>query len=71
MNEYYSLSNQELIEKESSLDYKDPDLLQEIFSRAEEYEPGITEAYLAAVRNDSSELPDSVFDRAVRYLSEH
>lgn len=63
----YCVSNQELLAAERENDFRDPDLLSEIFRRAEESEPGITEQY-----NNSFILPfldsDSIFERALSYL---
>lgn len=65
------LTNHDLLAAEDALDYKDPDLLAEIFRRAEEHEPGITAAYEAAVTGDSPALPDVVFNQARAYLHDN
>lgn len=68
-NEYYmSFSNEDLLRLEDSLDYRNPDLWDEIFRRAEDFEPGITDALYQADRGDSSEDSDAIFDRARKYL---
>ena len=53
---------------ESSLDFSDPDILEEIFSRAEDSIPGITQRWKGAVCGDSEDLPDAVKDEAIHVL---
>lgn len=62
-----SMSNRDLISLEASLDYRDPDLCEEILSRAEEFEPGITQLYLESFSSCNLDS-DEIFDRAVSYL---
>lgn len=67
---YRSMSNRELIEADSALDFRDPDLYDEIFTRAEQYEPGITEQYMKSFT--SADLnSDEIFDRAVSLLMQN
>lgn len=64
---YRDMSNQDLIKAESELDFRDPDILSEIFRRAEEFEFGITKQYensFSSINLDS----DEIFGRAVSYL---
>lgn len=68
MNDYRGMSNLELIAAESALDFRDPDVLAEIFRRAEELEPGITEQYNNSFSSCNLDS-DSIFDRAVSYLA--
>lgn len=67
MNVFSGMSNQELIAAESKLDFRDPDILAEIFRRAEEIEPGITEQYNNSFVSYTLDS-DSIFDRAISYL---
>ena len=64
---YRNFTNEEIIKMESELDFRDPDLYQEIFDRAEEFETGITEKYMdsfgSCVLNS-----DEIFERAIKYL---
>lgn len=69
MSKYHSMSSADLVKAESALDYKDPDLWQEIMNRAEEKEPGITEALNAAICGDSPALPDDIFSRACELIT--
>ena len=48
MTAYRHMSNLDLITAESELDFRDPDIITEIFSRAEDFEPGISEQYVSA-----------------------
>lgn len=62
-----NMSNLDLITAESELDFRDPDIITEIFSRAEDFEPGISEQYVSAFQ--SCDLcADDIFDRAIGYL---
>lgn len=67
MSDYRSMSNLELIRAEDALDFRDPEILSEIFNRAEECEPGITDEYNRSFRHASMNS-DDIFDRAVNYL---
>ena len=67
MTNYYNMENENLISLEASLDYRDPDLCEEIMSRAEEFEPGITQLYLDSF-SSSTLSSDEIFARAVSYL---
>lgn len=64
---YRDMENKELIELENSLDYRDPDVIEEIMSRAEEIREGITERYLDSFSKTGA-LPDEVFSEAVSLL---
>ena len=68
MSDYREMSNQELIAAESTLNFRDPYVLAEIFRRAEEREPGITEQYNNSFSSCDLDS-DSIFDRAVSYLA--
>lgn len=67
MSAYSEMSNRELIEAERELDFRDPDILEEIFRRAEEIEPGITEQYISSFASCTLDS-DAIFDRAISYL---
>lgn len=66
-SEYRNMSNEELIAAEAALDYREPDILEEIFRRAEEFEPGITELYNESFCS-STLNSDEIFSRAVSHL---
>ena len=66
--ELTGLYNSELVEYETSLDYRDPDTIKEILERAEFYEDGIKQAYEDACKDDDPELFDSILARAKSYL---
>lgn len=66
--ELTGLYNSELVEYETSLDYRDPDVIEEILDRAEFYEDGIKQAYEDACDDDDPELYDSILERAKSYL---
>ena len=68
-HEYEWMTNRELIDLESSLDYNDGELLTVIFSRAEDDFPGISQRYLDAVTCDSDEDPDAVRAQALSALA--
>lgn len=68
MIDYKCMSNHKLIAAEGALDFRDPDILAEIFRRAEELEPGITEQYNNSFSSCDLDS-DSIFDRAVSYLA--
>lgn len=58
----------EFIEYLESLDELDDNAVDELLSRAERYEAGITKAYEEACDDENSELVDSILDRAKNYL---
>lgn len=61
------MTNRELIDLEDSLDYRDPEMIGEIMSRAEEIREGITERYTKSFEwNDM--IPDEIFEEAVSLL---
>lgn len=61
------MTNRELINLEDSLDYRDPEVIGEIMSRAEEIREGITERYNKSFEwNDM--IPDEIFEEAVSLL---
>lgn len=62
------MSNQELVNYENSLDYREPDVIYEILKRAEEFEEGITEKYESSFDPDSEFNTDDLFDRAVSLI---
>lgn len=67
MYNYKNMDNYELIEEEKKSDFRNPEILLEIFDRAEEFEPGIKDEYIRSfdcVNIDS----DDIFDRAISYL---
>lgn len=68
--ELYQMSGKELVDYEASLDFNDEEVLEEIFSRAEDILPGITQRWKDAVCNDSPELPDTVKDEALRIIAD-
>lgn len=68
VKELRRLWNDELLEYETSLDYRDPDTIEEILDRAEFYEDGIKQAYEDACEDDDPELFDSILERAKSYL---
>ena len=67
-SELHVLNNEDLIFLESSLDFSDPGILEEIFSRAELLHPGITQHWKDAVCGDSEDLPDTVKEEAIHVL---
>lgn len=66
--ELTGLYNSELVKYETSLDYRDPDVIEEILDRAEFYEDGIKQKYEDACEDDDPEFFDSILERAKSYL---
>lgn len=65
--DYRYMTNRQLVDAEAALDFRDPDILTEIFHRAEEFEPGITALYESSFSSTILSA-DEIFDRAVSYL---
>ena len=69
--ELREMSSKDIVEYEDSLDYRNPDVIEEIMRRAEEKEEGITKLYLSSFELDSESInlnTDEIFDRAVQLI---
>lgn len=64
-------TDKELIAWESSLDYRYPDLIYAILTRAERYIDDIVDRFDTACENDDPITTDKIFDEAVEELLKH
>ena len=65
---YKNMDTIDLIQLEDSLDYRDPDIIEEILDRADWYEEGIKQAYIDACNADDPQTFDLIFQKAVSIL---
>lgn len=66
---YESMNTSTLICFEKSLDYREPDAINEILRRADRERSGILRRYLTAVKNDDPASFDAIFSEAVEVLT--